>query len=186
MNDLTAGTRTTTLVAAVITTLGAALMTYGITVGDTARCLGGVGLTMPALTFIALVAVRRWVTDTSRERASLADAQRAADAERMRYVAAQAAQLAEAQRLRRDVAAERAQLAARLDAERAAMQDVFEEQRATLVSETMETTVQMLRDGAFVAEQTEDHGHAKVMQFPLQQAARPRPEATRDRGATRG
>ena len=182
MEELTAGTRTTALAATVFITLGVLLAAYGAITGDLKRTLGGTCLTMPAVTLLALTAVRRWTTDTSAERGRLSEAQRAAEAERMRYVAAQAALLVEHQRLQRDTASDRAQITARLESERAAMREAFEEQRAALVCQTMEATVKMLHDGEFSGE---PEAHGKVMQFPIQEA-RPRRESARDHGATRG
>lgn len=184
MDELTAGSRTTSIAAAVVMTLGLIIVVYGIVVGDLARSLGGACLTMPALMLLALIAIRRWTTDTTQERANLAEAQRATDEEHMRYVAAQAALLTESQRLQRDAAYEREQLKARLAAERAAMQEALEERRATIMCEAMEATVKMLLDGDLTAEPSKTHG--KVMQFPTQLPARPRQESARDRGATRG
>lgn len=174
MEELTAGTRTTALTATILIALGVLLAAYGAITGDLKRTLGGTCLAMPAVTLLALIAVRRWTTDTSAERARLGEAQRAAGAERMRYVAAQAAALLEQQRHQRDVASEREQMTVRLETERAAMRAGFEEQRAALVCQTVEDTVKLLRDGKF-REEPEQHG--KVMQFPKQQPARPRHEA---------
>ncbi|MEU7399947.1 hypothetical protein [Streptomyces sp. NPDC044948] len=135
--------------AAVIALGGLTAIVYGILRADLPRALGGAALTMPALTFIALVFVRRWVTDTRDERQRLAAAQRYAEGERTRYLAAQAALTNEAGRNSREMHAERVRLQAQLTAEREAMRVEFEEQKATLVCETMEATVRMFHNGKF-------------------------------------
>ena len=173
MEELTAGSRTTAFAAATVMTLGIATAVYGVIVGDLARSLGGACLAMPALTLLALIAIRRWITDTTRERVALADSQKAADDERLRHVAAQAAHMVEQQRFQRDVAAERQQIAARLEVERAAMDAKFEMQRSAIMVEALEATALMLRDGKFVRE---PQVHGKVMQFPKQQEVRARQE----------
>jgi hypothetical protein len=137
---------------------GLAAIVYGILRGDLTRSLGGAALTMPALTFIALIFVRRWVTDTRDERQRLAAAQRYAEGERTRYIAAQAALTNEAGRNRTEMRAERTQLRAQLAAEREAMRAEFEEQRATLVCETMEATVRMFHNGKFAPGTTAARG----------------------------
>ncbi|MFB6787627.1 hypothetical protein ACFCWT_13220 [Streptomyces olivaceus] len=130
------------------------MIIYGLFRHDLAWALGGACLTMPVLTLVALVAVRRWIVDTRDERRALAAAQRQAEGERTRYIAAQAALENEQGRLRRDMAAERAQINARMAAEREALTIEFEERRATLVCETMEATVLMFKDGKFAPDST--------------------------------
>ena len=175
--DLVGGTRTTAVAGAAVLLGGMAVILYGVIVDDISRSVSGACLTMPALTLIALVMVRRWVSDTRDERRFLAAAQRDAEQERSRYVAAQSALEGERSRLARDQAAERAQLAAKLLAERGAMQAEFEEQRATLAAETVEATVLMFRDGKF-APDTLPRG--RVIRFPKQE-----PGASTERGRAR-
>lgn len=154
----TRSTRASIAAAAVLVLGGLAAIVYGILCGDLTRALGGAALTMPALTFVALVFVRRWITDTRDERQRLAAAQRYADGERTRYLAAQAALTNEASRNRHEMRAERARLRAQMTAEREAMRVEFEEQKATLVCETMEATVRMFHNGKFAPDATAPRG----------------------------
>lgn len=164
---------------------GFGLVLLGIVLDDIARSLGGAVLVMTAAILLFLSAVKGWTTDTQAERARLADATREADAEHMRYVAAQAALAVERQRVQRDAAAEREHNAARLAAERTALRDQFEEERAQLICKTMETTVHLYRAG--MLDDKPEPAHAKVIDLlPHQEPARHRAaESTHDRGATR-
>ncbi|MFI1728245.1 hypothetical protein ACH40E_03190 [Streptomyces acidicola] len=177
--DLTAGKKATAVSAAVVMVAGLSVILYGVIYNDLARSLGGACLTMTALTLIALVAIRKWITDTSEERRVLAAAVRDTQAERTRYIAAQAALENEQGRLARDVAAERAGLAAKLIAEREAMATEFEEKRNQLVSEAMNTGVAMFLSSR--REHTKAPVRGDVIQFPNQQGE-PEPERVRSRG----
>ncbi len=139
-------------------TVGISVVLYGIAVNDLSRSLGGSCLTMTALTLLALVAIRRWVTDTRAERERLADATREQDSERVRLMALQAAVEQERQRLLRDAEADRRQNAARLEAERKALRaqfeakcqalrEQFEEDRAALMCKSVETAYVMFKAG---------------------------------------
>lgn len=139
--ELTSGTRTTAAAASVAGLVGLVVTFHGAVRDQLAHSLGGVCLTMIALTALILVAIRKWVTDTSLERTVLAATQREAQTERSRYVALQAALENEQGRLRQDMAAERAALTARLKSERAALAAEFDERRDSLIAETMEATV---------------------------------------------
>ncbi|MFJ9234093.1 hypothetical protein ACIRJ3_03800 [Streptomyces anulatus] len=176
------GSRATAAGAALITSAGLSIVLYGIVAEDLPRTVGGAIFTMTALTLIALVLIRRWITTTAAERQRLGDAVREADAERMRYVAAQAALEVERSRLRRDAAAEREQVNARLAAEREAMSTQFEEQRAELVCTTMETTVQLYRAGAF--DPSDPASYARVIGFPTPAVREHPAETARGRGAS--
>ncbi|MFH9215417.1 hypothetical protein [Streptomyces globisporus] len=178
------GSRTSAVGAALITSAGLAIVVYGIITENLERTVGGAIFTMTALTLIALVLIRRWVTNTSTERQRLGDAVREADAERMRYLAAQAASEVERARIRRDAAAELQQLTVRLAAERAALSEQFEEQRLALICSTMETTVKLYRAGHFDPSAPTPHGQViSLPGFAHQRAAQ---EQTRGHGATRG
>lgn len=182
--DQTAGSRIAAVGAALIPSAGLSTVVYGIVTENLERTVGGAIFTMTALTLIALVLIRRWITNADADRQRHDDAVRAADTERMRYVAAQAALEVERGRLRRDIAVEHQQVAATLDAERAAMRERFEEDRATLVCETIETTFLLFRDGKFAPT---EHGYAaQVIGFPRPAHQRAAEEPTRGRGATRG
>ncbi|MFJ9112953.1 hypothetical protein [Streptomyces sp. NPDC102283] len=163
MNSKT-GSRATAAGAALITSAGLSIVLYGIITENLERTVGGAIFTMTALTLIALVLIRRWVTNTTAERQRLSDATREKDTEHMRYLAAQAALEVERGRLRRDAIVEREQLTARLAAERAAMNERFEEQRAELVCKTMEATVQLYRDGHF--DPSAPTAYARIIGFP--------------------
>ncbi|NED73316.1 hypothetical protein G3I51_13385 [Streptomyces sp. SID9944] len=136
---------------------------------------------MIALTGIILTVVHKWVTDTSTERTALGAAQRETQAERTRYIAAQAALENEQARLHRDLAAERAALSESIKAERTALAAEFEERRASLIAETMEATVLMIRDGKF-APDTLPTG--QLIRFPRQGA--PAVESHRERSREHG
>ncbi|MEE4489379.1 hypothetical protein [Streptomyces sp. BE230] len=174
MEDLTAGNRTTAVAAATVMLTGMAIIVYGVITNDLARSLGGACLTMTALTLIALVAIRRWITNTSAERARLAEATREVEAERLRYLAGQAAQEQERARLRRDIAAASRKLAKQLEIERARLAAEFEEKRAQVICDTFAATYRLAREDRITAEREQ---HATVVQFPEQETAR-----ARDRG----
>ncbi|MEI5100371.1 hypothetical protein RB200_19815 [Streptomyces sp. PmtG] len=158
-----------TTAGATIMAAGLAAILYGVLRDDLARSLGGACLAMTALMPMALIAIRRWITDTSAERAHLADALRQAQDERTRYIAAQAALENEQGRLHRDLAADRARTAAMLIAERDGMQDEFEEQRAQLISETFEVAVDMERRGLL---KPTDPSKGNLIRFPGQTLGR--------------
>lgn len=178
--DLTAGTRTTVVSGAIVLAVGLAIVLWGVITNDIARSVGGVCLTMTSLTLSACVAIRGWVTNTGAERARLGDSQRETDADRMRYVAAQAALEVERQRLQRDAAAEREQLTARLKVERDAMRTSFEEERAKLIVDTFEAAVKMVVRDRLLEEGRPETGHGRVIDFPAQPAAER--EQARERG----
>lgn len=166
------GVRSTVVTASTTLLLGLVLTAYGVIRGQQAHCLAGVVIAMVALTGIILLAVHHWIRDTSTERTALAAAQRETQAERARYIAAQAALTNEQGRLQRDLATERAADAERRKQERAALEAEFEERRASLIEETMEITILMIRDGK-LAPDTSRSG-ATLIRFPPQQAARSR------------
>ncbi|MFJ6566281.1 hypothetical protein ACIQNU_02585 [Streptomyces sp. NPDC091292] len=163
------GARATTTAGGTILLGGAALTLYGVTSGQAAHSLGGLAGTLVGLTAIILSVIHGWVTDTRSERIILAAVQREAQAERSRYIAAQAALENEQARLNRDAAAERARARAGLAAEREAMKIAFEEERAKLVCETFEAAVQMVRHGQLDDQPVKSE---VVIQFPTQQPER--------------
>lgn len=175
--DLVGGTRTTAAAGAIVLITGLTVITYGVIADDISRSVSGACLTMPALTLIALVLVRRWVSDVRDERRTLAEAQRAAEQERSRYVAAKAALENEQGRMSRDRVAEQHRLAAQLLAERDKMVAEFEEQRNELISNTMESTLLMIHNGE-LAPDTLPRG--RVIRFPRQDPAE-QSEPTRSR-----
>src|SRR5687767_15844676 len=88
--DNTAGTRAAAATTAVALAGGVTATLYGVITNEPARSLGGVCLTMTALTAIGLGAVKRWVTDTREEQHRLAQATREAQDERAKYFASRA------------------------------------------------------------------------------------------------
>ena len=177
--SLTSGKQKTAAAGAVTATLvGTALLAYGLHRQLPAHALAGVAACMVGLTLIILITVRRWITTTSAERARLAVDQAAAQEEKATYFAAKAALENEQQRLHRDLTAERAALAKRVKVEREQMRREFEEDRAELVSRTMEATVQMFHDGRFAPEERK---RSTVIAFPRQH-----PEAEQERTRERG
>ncbi|MFD3517765.1 hypothetical protein [Streptomyces sp. NPDC058657] len=193
--DLTAGTKATAVAAAAVVAGGVAVILYGIARDELSRSLGGACLTMTALTLIALIAIRRWTTNTDAERASLAAATREADTERMRSVANQASLEAERQRLLRDAASERARLAAAMDVERAAMRAQFEEEKNRLVCETFEAAYNLFKESGGEFAPCPDHAKViglfgtaapKRAPVPAPSPSAPEPSPTHERGATRG
>lgn len=144
---LTGGTRAAAATGAGALLTGAAVTLHAVARADPAQALGGLCITMVAITLIALFFIHRWFTNTSQERRALAVATRDADDERNRYISLKAALENEQGRLARDMAAERASLAVRLATEREALRSEFEERRASLIAETMEATVRMYRNG---------------------------------------
>lgn len=147
--DLNGGMRAAAVAGAVLLFGGLAVTLHGIIRDDLPHSIGGACLTFTALMAWALFLIRRWIGDTADERRALADARQRADAEQARYFAAQAALELEQGRLNRDMAAERRALTVRLKAEREAMAIEFEERRATVIAETMEATVLMMKGRAF-------------------------------------
>lgn len=177
MERTSGAVRTTAVAAALLVATGLAAILYGLIYDDLPRSIGGLGLTLIGLTVIALIVIRRWVTNTEQERRLLAASQREAQAERARYFAAQAALENEQGRLNRDMAAERLALSARLKTERDAMTRDFEEQRATVIAETMEATFLMFHGGKFAPTQT---ATGNLIEFPRQHPER-QPERARSR-----
>jgi len=166
---LMTGTRATVAAGTTAMLGGAAVTLYGATHGDPALSLGGVCLTMIAITLVSLCLIHHWFTNTSEERHALAVATRTADDERNRFITLRAALENEQGRLVRDTAAERAALAARLVTEREALRAEFEERRASLMEEAMEATVRMFYNGKFAPESQRT---GNLIQFPEQQHER--------------
>lgn len=165
---ITAATAATTALGGLATTL------HGAINDSPARAIGGVGLTMTGLTTIALILIRRWVTDISDDRQALAAAQCEAQQERSSYFALKAALENEQGRLSQDLATERRDLEARLVAERQAMADDFEAKRGNLIAETMEAAVLMMCNGEFAPAAT---SQGKLIRFPHPERAEARERA---------
>lgn len=158
---------------------GTALALNGIARDQASQSLSGVGAVMTALTMIALLVIHKWVTDTRAERSLLAAAQREAQEEWARCTAAQAALASERTRMRRDLDAEQAALLERARVERAALEAEFEDQRASLICETMEATVRMFHNGKFAPNA---RCGGTLIHFPLQQAKEQERSRSREHG----
>lgn len=164
--DLAGRTRNTAATAALAGVVGFTVTLHGAYRNQPAHSLAGVCITMIALTALILIAIHKWTTDTSTERTILAATQREAQSRKDQYLAAQAALEIEQGRLARDMAAARRRTAADLIKEREALRAEFEEKRANLISETMEATVLMFRDGKFAPDTTTATG--RLIRFPDQ------------------
>ncbi|WP_158694390.1 hypothetical protein [Streptomyces canus] len=143
----TANSRTATAQATGVLIAGIASTAYSAYHNHLAGSITGACLVISALTWVSLIRIKQWVTNTSNERRTLAEATRAADEERNRYVAAQAAAEIEHSRRQQDLAAERASIEARLTAERAKMRRDFEDERAQIMRDAFRTGVEMERAG---------------------------------------
>lgn len=184
--ELTGGMRATVTAATGLLLVGLSLTLHGMWRDQATHSLAGVAISMVALAAIILLVIHRWITDTSIERTALAAAQRAAQAERTRHIAAQAALEGEQARLYRDLAADRAADAQRLKAERAAMEAEFEAARAKVAAEAMEALASWIVDGKVCPPE----GQAgNLIPFPKQERERtptPHPQPTRARAREHG
>lgn len=163
----TVGTRITTAAGIALLAAGLALCAHGAVTSHGTNALAGAAVTFTALILIALIKIKRWVTDTNAERRDLARAQCAAEEERRRHVAAQGAMEAEQTRLRRDLNAERAQVAATLTVERAAMEAKFEKERFQIQTDAFKSGVLFERAGML---EPEAPIVGNLIQFPKQAA----------------
>lgn len=166
---LASGTAIAAVTVATALCGGITLTLTGIAHNQVPHSLGGVGTIMIALTAAVLLVIRRWVTDTRNERSVLAATQRETQAERTRYIAAQAALENERTRMRRDLDAEHVALVERARVEREVLDDEFEERRGELINQTMEATVRMFHNGKFAPDTRRG---ATLIQFPQPQQNR--------------
>ncbi len=195
MHDTATRAKIGALAAGLVMLTAAGIVAYGIVEDHVASAIGGglAGLASAAL--LILAKVRLWTTDTSAERAALADARRATADEHTRYVAAQGAQMQEHARRMRDLETERAALMAQLQASRVRMHQELEDERASIKIEAYMVGVDHGRRGILDAPLNQPKG--QVVQFPspadpTRERARAHPadpamerQATRDRGAAR-
>jgi hypothetical protein len=154
--------------AAVILTAGFSIIVTGIVQDDPAKAVCGACVAITALTCVALLIDRRCITDTTAERARLADATREAREERVRYVANLSALDAERTRVRRDAAAAASRQRAQLNAERERMLDEFERERERITCEAFQTGVLMERSGILTEPEPAPVAHL----YPLPQRER--------------
>lgn len=179
----TGKTRTTAAAGAALLTGGLAVCGYGAIRSDLPPALGGTCLVVTALTLIALAIIRTWTRDAAAERRELAEARHEAEAERRKHFAGQAALECEMTRLNRDMAAERARIAATLIAEREAMRAELEERRLQITTEAFRTGVEMERAGML---RPDAPLPPNLIQFPRQKAEhQPEREHSRDHGVVR-
>lgn len=163
--SLASGTRTIATTGLITLAVGFGIGAHGVIRADTPRSLVGVTLIGVALTLITLVTVRRWVCDTSADRAELARTRRELETEHRKSIAAQAAIEAEHAHFTRALAAERARMRAVLEADRVAMRAALEDERLQLQKDAFRTGVEMERSGALKP----DSAHpANLIQFPKQ------------------
>ncbi|MEV8477838.1 hypothetical protein [Streptomyces sp. NPDC051173] len=163
------GERTTATAATTVLAIGITVVLVGVLTSDPARAAGGACLTITALTLIALRLIRTWITDTAAERSRIQDAIRAADIERMRYLAAQSALGVERDRMRRDAEEATRHSSKQIKAEHARLREQFEEERAALISETFEAAFSMLTTGRLMDSLAHTHGRA-IIPFPIEPA----------------
>lgn len=173
--DLTGGMRATIAAAGTVMLAGLTAVLHGIVRSNVTHAAGGACLAFVATTLIALIFIRSWIVDTRDERRVLAAATRAARDERTRYIALEAALENEQARRKNDLATERAQIAAKLLAEREAMWAEFEEERSELACQTMEVTIKMMRGDKLTPE---EKARCNLIPFPQQQ---PQTERARSR-----
>ncbi|MFE3578776.1 hypothetical protein [Streptomyces vinaceus] len=134
-------------------TFSAGIVAYGIVDSNIPAATGGGLVGLAAATMMALAKVRAWAVDTSAERRKLDDALQAANDERTRYIALGVAQREEHKRRLRDLEGDRARLRADHEAARVTLQDRYEDQRETLIVESMETGVRLYLAGLLTAPQ---------------------------------
>jgi hypothetical protein len=175
--DRATSRKTTAATAAVVMVVGLSVILCSVIDDDLTRALGGACLTVSALTLLALVAIRTWITDTSEERRDLAAATREAQAEHTTYIAAKAALEGEQGRFARDMAAERARLAAMLRAEREALAAEFAEKRTQIECEAFELGWKMALSNKRGEHAKTPAAQGEIIHFPTQQ-----PERARSRG----
>lgn len=179
---LTVGTRTTTVGGGTLTAVGLTLSIGGVIRSQEALALAGVSLTMTSVLIVALGFVYRWMTDTRAERRALAAAQERAQEERSSYFALKAAAEAEMTRMHRDIIAERAQNAAALVAERAAMYAQLERDRFQIETKGFHTGVMFEREGLL---EPDAPAPSNIISFPKSlemPAVEPQQERSREHG----
>lgn len=176
--SLTGSMQTMAAAGAVLLTGGLSVGVHGVVHDEVPRALGGASLVFIGLTLVALVALRRWIADTSIERRDLAQARREADVEHHTYIAARADLESEMTRLNRDLNAERRRIATTLIAERQAMLADLEKRRLEITTEAFRTGVEMERAGMF---KPDEPVPANLIHFPKQQPE-PAPARERSRG----
>jgi hypothetical protein len=158
------GTRVTVVTSAVILAAGMLVILASIVRDEPYRAIGGAALTMTSLTLIAMVAIRKWITDTSAERAALRYETQQATNDRMKAIAAQSAMEVERGRIRRDSEHAAKGLATQLAAEREKLFDELEEARNQIIQDATEVALTMF----------------------LTNGGIPGPRPTRDRSVIRG
>lgn len=181
--EFTASSKTATATAAGILITGFAVILRSVSGDDVAGSIGGACLVMVGLSLVILVFVKHWVVNTSAERRALAVTQQLAQDERTKYVAAQAILEGDQVRLYRDLAAEKASLAAAIVAERKKMRADFEEERATICAEAFQTGAEMERAGMLKPGKQPQRGN--LIRFPKQEqqpVQAPQRERSREHG----
>ncbi|MBX7464873.1 hypothetical protein [Streptomyces sp. NPDC057910] len=179
----TISVRSANITAAASLTAGLTIAVYGTLNDDLPRTVAGTCLLTIALLFSALLAIRRWIIDAQSERDALARAARDHNDEKLRYLAAQATIEMERQRIERDAAMERERGIVHIKAVKAAMEEQFEEQKAQLICQSLETAYDLYVRG-LANDQPETAGHAKVISMvELTRQREGQPDQVRDGGA---
>ncbi|MFJ8995543.1 hypothetical protein ACIRQH_34705 [Streptomyces sp. NPDC102279] len=156
------------------------LSAHGAIRDSGARAAAGAALAITALFAVLVSLAHRWMTDTRAEHGNLARARERTEEERATYIALKAANEAEAMRMQRDFAAERAQNAAALAAERVAMYAKLEEERLQIEGKGFQTGVLFERAGML---EPEPPKRTNLIPFPAPApGADPQPERTREHG----
>ncbi|MEU1448725.1 hypothetical protein [Streptomyces mirabilis] len=139
---------------------------------------------MVGLTAIILTVIRSWIVDTRDERRILAAVQRQAESERARYIALQASLVNEETRLKKDIAAERAALTARLKNEREAMQAEFDAALGEASADAVKIAMSWVHGGKLAPPQ---HQRGNLIHFPHQHPEpESQPQAQRERSREHG
>jgi len=158
--------RTYTAAGAILAS-GAILVVLGLVRSATPETLAGVVLCISAQMLACMRIIYRWVTDTSVVRAALLGSKQRHDEEAAKHAAGLIALTAETERVRQEGIAGARRRDAALAVERAQLEAAFEEKRAALISQAIETGVQLERSGAL--EVAADRARV-IVPFPAQPA----------------
>ena len=152
--------------AGVILAVGVSLVVLGLQRASTPETLAGVVICISAQMLACMRVIYRWVRDTRAERASLLASQQHHDTEAAKYSAGLLAIAKEQDRTRRELLDGARRLDQAIKVQRAALHNEFEEKRAELVSQAMETAIRLYRAGAF----DEAPRERVIVPFPAQPA----------------
>jgi len=154
-------------VAGIILAAGAALVVLGLVRGATPETLTGVVLCISAQMLACMRIIYRWVSSTSAERAALLASKQHHDTEAAKHAAGLIALAAERDRVHQESIAGARRRDQMIEADRAKLEIEFQERRAALISQAVETGVKLARSGALDAEA--DRARV-IVPFPAQPA----------------